>query len=273
MVFFKYFNEMNYKISKLNSIVLILSFFLNSLFLNAQKSKNNIRVEYELILNTDVPLTKKGVLIINDSINKSVFFEISNTKENKIIEEDNDIKVIIGNKNKRFNYADYNNNALLSTESVLYDEFNVTESIPILEWKLLDSIKLIGNLECKLATTLFRGRNYSAWYTEKYPLKFGPWKFNRLPGLIVNIYDDTKRYNWIMNSIKKDSVPFNDYLISLENNLETISIKEFINKRYGTDINSRLKSKLPRNASVLVNKTARNSKEIKFEWEEDAIKD
>jgi hypothetical protein len=89
----------------------------------------------------------------------------------------------------------------------------------------------------------------------------------------VNIYDDTKRYNWIMNSIKKDSVPFNDYLISLENNLETISIKEFINKRYGTDINSRLKSKLPRNASVLVNKTARNSKEIKFEWEEDAIKD
>jgi hypothetical protein len=131
MVFFKYFNEMNYKISKLNSIVLILLFFLNSLFLNAQKSKNNIRVEYELILNTDVPLTKKGVLIINDSINKSVFFEISNTKENKIIEEDNDIKVIIGNKNKRFNYADYNNNELLSTESVLYDEFNVTESIPI----------------------------------------------------------------------------------------------------------------------------------------------
>lgn len=260
---------MNYIISKVNSIVLILLLFLNVLFLNAQKSKNNVRVEYELILNTDVPLTKKGVLIINDSINKSVFFEVSNNKENKVIEEDNDIKVIINNKNKRFNYADYNNNKLLSTESIIYDEFNVTESIPVFEWKLLDSTKLIGNFECKLATTSFRGRNYFAWYTEKFPLKFGPWKFNGLPGLIVNIYDDTKRYNWIMNSVKNDSVPFNDYLISLENNLDTLSIKDYVKKKYGTDISSRLKSKLPRDASFVVNKTTRRSKEIKFEWEEE----
>lgn len=259
---------MNYKTSKLKSIILILSLFLNAICLNAQKAKDNIRVEYELILNTDVPLTKRGMLIINDSINKSVFFEISNKKENKIIENDNDIKVIINNKNKRFNYVDYNENKLVSTESVLYDEFNVTESIPILEWKLLDKTKSIGNFECKLATTTFRGRNYSAWYTEKYPLKFGPWKFNGLPGLIVNIFDDTKRYNWIINSIKKDSVPFNDYLIGLKNNLDTITIKEFINKKHGTDLSSRLKSKLPRDASFVINKTSRKGKEIKFEWEE-----
>lgn len=264
---------MNCNKSKLSAIVIILSFFLNVLFLNAQKSKNNIRVEYELILNTDVPLTKKGVLIINDGLNKSIFFEILNNKENKIIEKDNDIKIIINNKNKRFNYADYNNNTLVSTESVIYDEFNVSESIPVLKWKLLDSTKTIGNFECKLATTSFRGRNYFAWYTEKYPLRFGPWKFNGLPGLIINVYDDTNRYNWIMSSVKQDSAPFNDYLESLENNLDTISIKEFVKKRYGTDLNSKIKSKLPRDASFVIHKTPRNSKEISFEWEETDNKD
>lgn len=260
---------MKYIIYKHKIIVLILSFFFNVSFLNAQKLKNNVRVEYELILNTDVPLTKKGVLIINESINKSVFFEISNNKANKIIEEGNDIKVIISNKNKRFNYVDYNINKLVSTESVINEEFNVTESIPVFKWKLSDKTKIIGSFECKLATVSFRGRSYTAWYTEKYPLKFGPWKFNGLPGLIVNIYDDTKRYNWILNSIKKDSVTFNNHLMSLENNLDTISIKELVNKKYGTDLSSRLKSRLPRDASFVVNKTTRNSKEIKFEWEED----
>lgn len=259
---------MEHKKFKLQSIILLVSIFFNVIVLKAQNSVENIRVEYELILNTDVPMTKKGVLILNNKINKSVFFEINDKKENEIIEKDGDIKVIIHDKNKKFNYSDYNNNKLVSTESVVYDEFNVTESIPVLKWKLIDSTKTIGNFECKLATTSFRGRNYSAWYTEKYPLKFGPWKFNGLPGLVVNIYDDTKRYSWIMNSIKRDSVPFNDYLVSLENNLDTIPIKEFVKKKYGTDLSSKLKSKLPRNTSFVVNITTSNSKEIKFEWED-----
>jgi GLPGLI family protein len=256
---------------KIINCILFLSF--SCLLINAQETINTIKVEYDLILNTDFPVQKKGELIISNKLNQSIFYEVLENKENKIIEEDGKIRVIVSDKNVRFNHTDFNKNILISSESASNDEFNVTEPIPSFQWKLQDSTKIIGNFECKLATSSFRGRNYFAWYTENYPLKFGPWKFNGLPGLIVNAYDDSRRYIWSLTGLKTDSIPFNKYLASVENKLDTLSIEEFVQKKYGSDLNARLISKLPRNTSFKVSQTIRNGKEIRFEWEEEDQKD
>jgi len=56
-------------------------------------------------------------------------------------------------------------------------------------WKVLKEKKKIGNINCRKAETIFRGRIYEAWYAEDIPIQNGPWKFYGLPGLIVKIND------------------------------------------------------------------------------------
>lgn len=58
------------------------------------------------------------------------------------------------------------------------------------KWKLEKESKKIANFNCRKATTTFRGRNYTAWYTTDIPVPYGPWKLINLPGLVLEAYDD-----------------------------------------------------------------------------------
>lgn len=37
-----------------------------------------------------------------------------------------------------------------------------------------------------MATTIFRGRKWTVYFTEDIPLPLGPWKLGALPGLILS---------------------------------------------------------------------------------------
>ena len=78
----------------------------------------------------------------------------------------------------------------------------VEEIAPKINWKIEKETKKIGKLTCKKATTHFRGRNYSAWFTTDIPLPFGPWKLNGLPGLILEVYDTNKNVYWYFKRIE-----------------------------------------------------------------------
>ena len=65
--------------------------------------------------------------------------------------------------------------------------------------------KKIGKFVCKKATTTFRGRNYTAWFTNEIPLPYGPWKLNGLPGLILEAYDSNKFVYWYSKNIEYPS--------------------------------------------------------------------
>ncbi len=63
------------------------------------------------------------------------------------------------------------------------------------EWELCpDSSAVVLGYNCSLATTYFKGRKWSAWYTEDIPLEDGPWKLGGLPGLILMAYDSGRQY-------------------------------------------------------------------------------
>ena len=69
-----------------------------------------------------------------------------------------------------------------------------TERLPLQKWTLhQDSMKICGYWCCK-ATCEFRGRKYIAWYTRDISIKWGPWKFGGLPGLILSISDTQGMY-------------------------------------------------------------------------------
>jgi GLPGLI family protein len=72
-------------------------------------------------------------------------------------------------------------------------------------WTLRNETKKIKSFTCKKATTTFRGRNYTAWYTEELSIIGGPWKFDGLPGLILSVSSEDKVLNIEATKIEKKS--------------------------------------------------------------------
>ena len=74
--------------------------------------------------------------------------------------------------------------------------------------------KMILNQKCQKASTSFRGRNYTAWFSTKIKYPFGPWKMNGLPGIILEVYDDQNFFKIDAVKISKDHFDFDDFVTS-----------------------------------------------------------
>lgn len=74
------------------------------------------------------------------------------------------------------------------------------------DWKLINQDTIISGYPCKKATVNYSGRDWSAWYCPEVPITVGPYKFNGLPGLIMNIKDSEGVFNFMFSEIKKEKV-------------------------------------------------------------------
>jgi len=241
----------------------ILIFVLfTSLHLVAQK---NIEVSYLIQYNTEIPNQKTAALQIDFKHNKSLFFTSKGTLKSGATEKDN-IITIIQKGGEEYNIMDKSKDSLKTKTFINNGTYIVCETIPVFKWELeSNEEKKIGDYICKKATTTFRGRNYIAWYTLDFTTYFGPWKFNGLPGLIMEVYDETNRHHWIAQKIKT----FNGEIKmpNDESNYFKIDLKKYVELRYESPLNTN-DALLPRGAMVTTFKGNRNGIEIKFEWEE-----
>ena len=89
----------------------------------------------------------------------------------------------------------------------------VKETLPKFTWKITKQKKKIASFNCVLGTTTFRGRKYYAWYTSEIAVYSGPWKFNGLPGMILEVYDEDKNVNWSFKRYKFPVIIKQDYTI------------------------------------------------------------
>jgi GLPGLI family protein len=71
-----------------------------------------------------------------------------------------------------------------------------TEAYPLQQWKMGAEMQTILGHRCQNATCQWRGRDYVAWFATDIPVKFGPWKFGGLPGLILKLQDTEGVYRW-----------------------------------------------------------------------------
>ncbi|MDW8297211.1 MAG: GLPGLI family protein [Raineya sp.] len=142
----------------------------------------------------------KGALLINDTLSywQETFFLGGNNDD--IIKLSSDYKIFLVKKNKaNFLYYSYKT----------FDRvFLITDSLHIMQWKLEKETKEILGFKCKSASTIFRGRKYTAYYTTKIPLSNGPWKFGGLPGLILQIIShDDRAFNFTATKILQKQIP------------------------------------------------------------------
>lgn len=71
-----------------------------------------------------------------------------------------------------------------------------------IKWTISADRKIIGGYEVIKATSKFRGRNYLAWFSDEIPVNAGPWKFNGLPGLILEVTSTDGAVKFLLSELK-----------------------------------------------------------------------
>lgn len=111
-------------------------------------------------------------------------------------------------------YSDINNSIMISNIDIIYKDFYIKEENLNLTWTLSDSTQTILGYECSMATANFRGRDYTAFYTDEILTNIGPWKLHGLPGLILKVESDSydEYYKIEATALKINNEKTKDYL-------------------------------------------------------------
>ncbi|WP_291047254.1 MULTISPECIES: GLPGLI family protein [unclassified Empedobacter] len=189
--------------------------------------------------------------------------KLKNTDTNSI-----DANNIVLNQNFLDNdliYSNLKDSVVIIQEQIDVEMFIFKEKTPKMNWKIWDEIKKENNLNIRKATTSFRGRNYTVWFTLDIPISVGPWKFNGLPGAIVSIEEDKKRYSWFLKNATKIEVS-NIKNPLLDTSYEIKNIEEYPKLKFETP--ERIKNKLREiDSNFKFPKRERVDIELIFEWE------
>ncbi|SDL98403.1 GLPGLI family protein [Chryseobacterium taihuense] len=184
-----------------------------------QRDSTNIERKYSelmvLLVNTDESLYTSYVKMKNDSILLSNF-EKSNQLDFSALPQKSRV-----NHQAEFNKA---SNSTFIYDKILNATFKYQSSK--IEWKIGNEKKNILGYNCQNAFCIINKRKYTAWFTTDIPINDGPYKFKKLPGLVLEVYDDKKYFHFVMKGIKNKQYKIKPTINSIETT-ET----QFVQKR------------------------------------------
>ncbi|QYQ97816.1 GLPGLI family protein [Riemerella anatipestifer] len=184
-------------------------------FIQKEIDRVRYQVFYELkfLLNADQPSSfREAVTILQIGDNFVKFADANTYKSDSLRNEFQYLKSI---RTKEFNqllalrpkfpYTIYSNpkENVYTLNNELSHYYTYTAPIPKLEWKISSTTKKIGDYLAVKATTRYSGRNYEAWFTQEIPFSYGPYLFQGLPGLILEIRDTANHYAFTLFKIEK----------------------------------------------------------------------
>ncbi|REC44962.1 GLPGLI family protein [Chryseobacterium sp. 5_R23647] len=195
-----------------------------------EKSNLNIYYEFKFLKDTKVSQNpREGLCVLQIGENYSKFSDTKTLQKDSLFEKFSHLESVGAKEmNKLFMY-----NPLWSMESlkstvdkkVIYHKkyktkYEYEELQPELKWQLHNESKKILDYSCKKATVKYRGREFVAWYTTEVPINNGPYVFEGLPGLILELEDSEDKYHFTAVGI--DKKPMDIYL---RNDKEILKIR------------------------------------------------
>lgn len=110
------------------------------------------------------------------------------------------------------------------SDSIMDTEIGYSEPNEMV-WTLENEYKIFSGMKCQKATISKYGRKWIAYFSTNYPFPFGPYKFNGLPGLILEVHDSNNEFNFTAVEVK----PYKKkYPNSRFSNIKKFSKKDFL---------------------------------------------
>lgn len=209
----------------------LILFFLSINFIcfsqNKLKDEFSYKITYKLTYKLDStsleqPKSELMILYIGDNI--SLFSSRAKTLANPIVIRGNS-----GHSSRsavtKFHYEILKDNRTDKLHYILQipkmpDQFYYLQNKDLFNWSISEETKLIKGYKVQRATTSFAGRDYIAWFSSEIPISEGPYKFNGLPGLILEISDTDNDYVFEFIGLKKND-PKLSYKINLKQYVKT----------------------------------------------------
>lgn len=136
-------------------------------------------------------------------------------------------------------------------------------------WSLTNGTTItILNHKCHKATLTFGKRIYTAWYAPDIPIHYGPYKFEGLPGLIMQIEDSEKKYIWSITNLQNVDEPIYDHIYSGTKKTDSKKASATIKRQFKSTnalLNATGVKRMKVVSGKLVEMTATDEKPIPFE--------
>lgn len=185
-----------------------------------EKSDLNIYYQFKFLKDAKISQNpREGLCVLQIGENYSKFSDTKTLAKDSLSEKFSHLESVgVKEMNQLFTYNPlWTMESLKSTvdKKVTYQKryktkYEYEEIQSELKWQLHNESKKILDYSCKKATVKYRGREFIAWYTMEVPINNGPYVFEGLPGLILEIEDSQNKYHFIAVGI--DKKPMDIYL-------------------------------------------------------------
>jgi GLPGLI family protein len=127
------------------------------------------------------------------------------------------------NENKNSWFTDYTTGKQIIEKDLIGSPFNIEDSMPNLEWRMINENRVIAGFNCKKAVTkIFDSVYVFAFYTDEIMVSGGPNSIGGLPGMIMGMTIPRLYTSWIATKVTV-------------NGIDVSVIKPATAKKYGTN--------------------------------------
>ena len=111
-------------------------------------------------------------------------------------------------KTRMYVFKDYPDSVLTLFDSYMFEHDLHMEPFSEIKWHIVeDSTRSVLGYECRMATTEYHGRKWTAWFAPEIPVCDGPWKLRGLPGLILEATEEKGHHSFIADGIETTDQP------------------------------------------------------------------
>ena len=147
-----------------------------------------------------LPMFKKEYYDFIFADNKSIY------QFNRLAEKEKyPIYMMQENKNKW--YTDYSQGIINTDKELIGAKFNISDSLPKMEWRLINENRIIAGFNCKKAVSkIFDSVFVFAFYTDEIVISGGPNNINGLPGMILGLTIPRLFTSWIATKVSVNAI-------------------------------------------------------------------